>query len=116
VDSIYTDFLKAFGIVRHCVLLEKMSSDIELCPLTVVTFLLFWQNPVHKNERMCFKIYFGYFGRSTGPLCFIWFVNETAQIFELVRVLYLLILASCYSLYTGMRENSERPEQVGRLV
>jgi hypothetical protein len=30
VDSIYTYFSKAFGRVRHCFLLEKMSGSIEL--------------------------------------------------------------------------------------
>jgi hypothetical protein len=29
VDSIHTDFLKAFDRVRHCLLLDKMSSDFE---------------------------------------------------------------------------------------
>jgi hypothetical protein len=28
VDSIYTDFSKAFERVRHCLLLDKMSGDI----------------------------------------------------------------------------------------
>jgi hypothetical protein len=29
VDSIYTDFSKAFDRVRHCLLLDKMPGDIE---------------------------------------------------------------------------------------
>jgi hypothetical protein len=29
VDSIYTDYLKAFYRVRHCLLLDKMSGGIE---------------------------------------------------------------------------------------
>jgi hypothetical protein len=40
-----------FDRVRHCLFLDKMSSDVE---------------PAHKNGKLCFKRYFGYFGRSTG--------------------------------------------------
>jgi hypothetical protein len=29
VDSIYTDFSKAFDKVHHCLLLDKMSSDVD---------------------------------------------------------------------------------------
>jgi hypothetical protein len=29
VDSIYTDFSKAFDKVRHCLILDKMSTNVE---------------------------------------------------------------------------------------
>jgi hypothetical protein len=62
VDSIYTDFSKAIDRVRHCLHFDKMSSDVE--PTRCQCFLLFLKNPLHKNERLCFRKYFGYFALS----------------------------------------------------
>jgi hypothetical protein len=58
VDSIYTDFSKAFDRERNCLLLDKMSMMILSLPLSVDAFLLFWWNPAHKNiwETMFRKI------------------------------------------------------------
>jgi hypothetical protein len=39
VDSIDTNFSKAFDKVRHCLLLDKMSTDIEPTHGCVLTFL-----------------------------------------------------------------------------
>jgi hypothetical protein len=42
VDSIYTDFFKAFNKVRHRLLMDIMSTDVEPSPTTdrVLTFLV----------------------------------------------------------------------------
>jgi hypothetical protein len=66
VDLIYTNFSNPFYRVRHCLLLDKMSSDIGPAHCPAVTFLLYWWSPGQKNGKLCFEMYFGYFGRSIG--------------------------------------------------
>jgi hypothetical protein len=65
MDSIYTDFSKAFNRVRHCLLLDKMSSDIE--PAARCQWLRsHFFGPAQKNVFQCFDRYYCYFERSTG--------------------------------------------------
>jgi hypothetical protein len=93
VDSIYTDFSRAFDRVRHQLLLNEMSVDIE--PARCI-----WPLGSYLSGRIQ-KIRIGDVvskdievtsgvpqGSHLGPICFIWFVNRISEIFDYVRVLF----------------------------
>jgi hypothetical protein len=92
VDSIYTDFSKVFDGVRHCLLLDKMSGHIE--PAHCQWLRSYFSGRIQRI-RMGDCVSKDIMVTSDvpqsshlGPVCFIWFVNEIAQIFEYVRVLF----------------------------
>jgi hypothetical protein len=80
VDSVYTDFLKAFDRVRHQLLLEKMSVGIEPDRCLWLRSYLTGRiqsirigGAVSKDIRVTSGVPQG---SHLGPLCFIWFVNR----------------------------------------
>jgi hypothetical protein len=73
------DFSKAFDRVRHCLLLDKMSSDIES---------IF--SGFHQSSHLV-------------PLCFIWFVNEIAEIFEYVTSTFFILIYVVFSIASKFR-------------
>jgi hypothetical protein len=92
MDSIYMDFSKAFDKVRHRLLLDKMSTDVE--PFRCQWLGSYFSGRIQR-VRMgdCVSrdilVTSGVLqGSHLGPLCFIWFVNEIARIFRHVRVLF----------------------------
>jgi hypothetical protein len=92
VDSVYTDFSKAFDRVRHQLLLEDMCVGIEpaRCSwlrsyLTGRTQRIRIGDAVSKDIRVTSDVPQG---SHLGPLCFIWFVNRISVIFDCVRVLF----------------------------
>jgi Reverse transcriptase (RNA-dependent DNA polymerase)/Endonuclease-reverse transcriptase len=92
VDSVYTDFSKAFDRVRHQLLLEEMSIGIEPARclwlksyLTGRTQRIRIGDAVSRDVRVTSGVPQG---SHLGPLCFIWFVNRISEIFDYVRVLF----------------------------
>jgi hypothetical protein len=92
VDSIYTDFSKAFDRVRHQLLLEDMSVGFEPARcLWLMSYLtgriqrIRIGGAVSKDIRVTSGVPLA---NHLGPLCFIWFVNRISMIFEYVRVLF----------------------------
>jgi hypothetical protein len=92
MDSVYTDFSKAFDRVRHQLLLEDICVSIELARCLWLRSYLTGRiqrigigDAVSKDIRMtsCVpqEIHLG-------PLCFIWLVNRISVIFNHVRVLF----------------------------
>jgi Reverse transcriptase (RNA-dependent DNA polymerase) len=92
VDSIYTDFSKAFDKVRHQLLLIKLALVVpsDRCGL----FQSYFSGRTQRVRIGCcvskeIKVMSGVpQGSHLGPLYFIWFVNDIAQIFKCVRVLF----------------------------
>jgi hypothetical protein len=85
VDSIYTDFSKAFDRVRHQLLLEEMSVGIEPARCLWLRSYLTGRiqririgGAVSKDIRVISGVTQG---SHIGPLCFIWFVNRISLIF-----------------------------------
>jgi hypothetical protein len=81
MDSIYTDFSKAFDRVRHCLLLDKMSSDIE--PAARCQWLRSHFFGLVQRIRMEYCVSRDIIGTPSvpqdsrlGQLFFIWFMNE----------------------------------------
>jgi Reverse transcriptase (RNA-dependent DNA polymerase) len=92
VDSIYTDFSKAFDKVRHQLLLIKLALTVPPanCGLLRSYFSGRTQR-VRIGSCVSKKIIVTLDvpqGSHLGPLCFIWFVNDIAQILKYVRVLF----------------------------
>jgi hypothetical protein len=93
VDSIYTDFSKAFDKMCHCLLLDKMSTDVE--PSRCQWLGSYFSGRIQRVKKGdCVSrdilVTSGVLqGGHLGPLCFIWFVNEITWIFRHVRVLFL---------------------------
>jgi retron-type reverse transcriptase len=92
VDSIYTDFSKAFDKVRHRLLLDKMPTDVE--PSRCQWLRSYFSGRIQR-VRMGDCVSRDILvtsgvpqGSHLGPLCFIWFVNEISRIFGHVRVLF----------------------------
>jgi Reverse transcriptase (RNA-dependent DNA polymerase) len=92
VDSIYTDFYRAFDKVRHQLLLIKLALAV---PSAKCGLLRSYFSGRTQRVRIgsCvskeIKVTSGVpQGSHFGPLCFIWFVNDIAQIFKYVRVLF----------------------------
>jgi hypothetical protein len=83
VDSIYTDFSKAFDKVRHRLLLGKMSTDVEPSHCQ-------WLGSYFSVRIQRVRMDDSYVPQCShlGPLCFIWYVNEISWIFAHVRVLF----------------------------
>jgi Reverse transcriptase (RNA-dependent DNA polymerase) len=93
VDSVYTDFSKAFDKVRHCLLCPKLAAS----PIEPARCELMRSYLSGRIQRVriggCvsseIKVTSGVpQGSHLGPLCFIWFVNELSLIFKYVRVLF----------------------------
>jgi Reverse transcriptase (RNA-dependent DNA polymerase) len=89
---IYTDFSKAFDKVRHQLLLIKLALTV---PPDRGGLLRSYFSGRRQRVRIgsCvskeIKVTSGVpQGSHLGPLCFIWFVNDIAQIFKYVRVLF----------------------------
>jgi hypothetical protein len=85
VDSVYTDFSKAFDRVRHQLLLEEMSVGIEPTRCLWLRSYLTGRiqrikigGAVSKDIRVTSGVPQG---SHIGPLCFIWFVNRISMIF-----------------------------------
>jgi hypothetical protein len=91
VDSIYTDFSKAFDRVRRQLLLNEMSAGIE--PTRCIWLGSYLSGRIQKIRigdavSRYIKVTSGVpQGSHLGPLCFIWFVNRISEIFVYVRVL-----------------------------
>jgi hypothetical protein len=93
VDSIYTDFSKAFDcVMRHQLLLNEMSVGIE--PARCMWLGSYLPGRIQKIRigaavSKDIKVTSGVpQGSHLGPLCFIWFVNRISEIFDYVRVLF----------------------------
>jgi hypothetical protein len=92
VDSIYTDFSKALGRVRHQLLLNEMSVGIEPTRCMRPGFYMSGRiqkiridDAVFKNIKMTSSLLQE---SHLAPLCFIWFVNRISEIFDYVHVLF----------------------------
>jgi hypothetical protein len=92
VDSVYTDFSKAFDRVRHQLLLEEMALGIEPARclwlrsyLTVRTQRIRIGNADFMDIRVTSVVPQE---SHLEPMCFIWIVNKISMIFEYVRVLF----------------------------
>jgi hypothetical protein len=88
------DFFKAFDIVRHRLLLDKMSTEVKP---SRCQWLISYFSGRRRRVRMGDCISRDILvtsgvpqGSHLGPLCFIWFVNEISRIFRHVRVLFML--------------------------
>jgi hypothetical protein len=92
VDSIYTDFSKAFDRVRHQRLLNEMSVGIE--PARCMWLGSYLSGRIEKIRigdavSKDIKVTSGVPQRShLGPLWIIWFVKGISEIFDYVRVLF----------------------------
>jgi hypothetical protein len=75
VESIYTDFSKAFVKVCHRLLLDKTPTDVE--PSRCQWLGSYFSGRIQR-ERMADCVSQG---SHLEPLCFIWFVNEIFKIF-----------------------------------
>jgi Reverse transcriptase (RNA-dependent DNA polymerase) len=90
VDSVYTDFSKAFDKVRHCLLLLKFTlSPIDPARCKLLRSYLSGRIQ-HIRIGSCIsseiKVTSGApQGSHLGPFCFIWFVNEITLISKYVR-------------------------------
>jgi hypothetical protein len=92
VDSVYTDFSKAFNRVSHQLLLNEMSVSIELDRCLWLRSYLTGRiqririgDAVSKDIRVTLG---NPQGSHLGSLCFIWFGNQISVIFDCVRVLF----------------------------
>jgi hypothetical protein len=92
VESIYTDFSKAFDKVRHRLLLDNMSTDVE--PSRCQWLGSYFSGRIQR-VRMADCVSRDILvtlgvpqGSYLKPLCFIWFVNEISRIFRHLRVLF----------------------------
>jgi hypothetical protein len=91
VDSIYTDFSKAFDHVRYQLLLNEMSVGIE--PARCLWLGSYPSERIQKIRIVDavskdIKVTSGVpQGSHLGPHCFIWFVNRISEIFDYARVL-----------------------------
>jgi hypothetical protein len=89
VDSVYTDFSKAFDRVRHQLSLEEMSvvlyllDDRSLWLRSYLTGII--GNVVSKDIKVTSGVPQG---RHLGPLSFIWFFNRISVVFDYIRVLF----------------------------
>jgi Reverse transcriptase (RNA-dependent DNA polymerase) len=92
VDSIYSDFSKAFDKVRHQLLLIKLALAVppDRCGLLRSYFSGRTQRVrIGSCVSKEIKVTSGVPQDShLGPLCFIWFVNDIVQIFKYVRVFF----------------------------
>jgi hypothetical protein len=92
VDLIYTDISKAFDKVRHHLLLDKMSTDVEpsLCQWlgSYVSGRIQRVKMGDCASRDMLATLGVPQGSHLGPLCFIWFVNEISRIFRHKLVLF----------------------------
>jgi hypothetical protein len=90
VDSIFKDFSKVFDKVRHRLLLDKMSTDVEPSRCQWLSSYLSGRiQPVRIDDCVSRDILFTSGvpqGRHLGQLCFIWFVNEISWIFKIFRL------------------------------
>jgi Reverse transcriptase (RNA-dependent DNA polymerase) len=92
VDSIHTDFSNAFDKVRHQLLLIKLALAVppDGCGLlrsyfSGRTLRIRIESCVSKEIKVTSRVPQG---SHLGPLCFTWFVNDIAQIFKYVRVIF----------------------------
>jgi hypothetical protein len=114
VDSVYTDFSKAFDRVRHQLLLEEMSVGIEHARCLWLRSYLTGRiqririgNAVSKYIRVTSGVPQGSY---LGPLCFIWFVNRISVIFDYVRMkLFLSVrgFQDCMKIQSDLNKLSE---------
>jgi hypothetical protein len=114
VDSVYTDFSKAFDRVRHQLLLEEMSVGIEHARCLWLRSYLTRRiqririgNAVSKYIRVTSGVPQGSY---LGPLCFIWFVNRISVIFDYVRMkLFLSVrgFQDCMKIQSDLNKLSE---------
>jgi hypothetical protein len=92
VDSIHTDFSKAFDRVRHQLLLHEMSLGIEPArSMWLGSYLSGRIQTIRIGDSVSkdIKVTLGVpQGSHQVPLCFIWFVNRISDIFDYVRVLF----------------------------
>jgi hypothetical protein len=99
VDSVCTDFSKAFDRVRLQLLLNKMSVGIESTRCMWLGSSLSERiqkirigDTVSKDIKMILGV--PHQGSHLGPLCFIWFVNRISEIFDYVRDMNLFLPVS----------------------
>jgi hypothetical protein len=91
VDSICTDFSKVLDRVRHRLLLDKMSTDVE--PSRCQWLGSYFSGRIQrvKMDDCVSRDILVTSGVPQGshlrPLCFVWFVNEISPILRHVRVL-----------------------------
>jgi hypothetical protein len=90
VDSIYTDFSKAFDRVRYQLLLNEISVGIEPARCMWLGSYLSGRiqkirigDAVSRDINMTSRVPQG---SLLGPLCLIWFVNRISEIFDYFRV------------------------------
>jgi hypothetical protein len=89
VDSIYTDFSKAFDRMRHQLLVNEMSVGIE--PARCMWLGSYLSGRIQKiriGDAISKDMEVRRQGSHLGPFCFIWFVNRISEIFDDVRVLF----------------------------
>jgi hypothetical protein len=85
VDSVYTDFSKAFDRVHHQLLLEEMSMGIK--PARCLWLRSYLTGRIQRirigDAVKDIRVTSGVSqGSHLGPLCFIWFVNRISVIFD----------------------------------
>jgi Reverse transcriptase (RNA-dependent DNA polymerase) len=92
VDSIYKDFSRAFDKVRHQLLLIKLALAILPAECGLLRSYFSGRTKRVRIETCVskeIKVTSGVpQGSHLGPLWFIWFVNDIAQIFKYERVLF----------------------------
>jgi hypothetical protein len=92
VDSIYTDFSKAFDRVCHQLLLDEISVGIEPVKcMWLGSYLSERINKIRIGDAVSKDIKVTSDvpqGRHLGPICFIWFLNRISEIFDYFRVLF----------------------------
>jgi hypothetical protein len=120
LDSIYTDFSNAFDKVRHRLLLDKMSTDVEpsRCQWLASYFsgrilLVRIGDCVSRDILVTSGVPQD---SHLGPLYFIWFVNEISRILRHVQVLFYADDMNLFLPVHGFRDCLKIQSDLNRLA
>jgi Reverse transcriptase (RNA-dependent DNA polymerase) len=117
VDSIHTThFSKAFDKVRHQLLLIKLALAVPPDRCGLLRSYFSGRTQRVRIGSCVSKEIKGAQGSHLGPDCFIWFVNDIAQIFKYVRVLFYADDMKLYLLVTSFQECLKIQSDLDRLT